>query len=273
MNPRAHGRFPDWNRLSSVDWAIAVARAFLARPQVDLTPSRRSGLVSGLRVGLWREGVPFLHRERALELIRWAGDGDGPLRCPLIAGAWLDAVAPLTRQARACLEAAGAWEQPLHPKVVPGEGVAVEVLSGLPGAGKDHWRSLHRCDWPVVSLDELRARLGLAADAGDVPELRTRAEALATRWLTEGRPFVWSATNLRRRQRRALIAWLSARGAAVTLRTLEVPWPVQRPRNRRRMARVPEPAVLRMLERWEPPWPGEAPVVAVHEAGHEVPFT
>ena len=30
------------------------------------------------------------------------------------------------------------------------------MLSGLPGAGKDHWIEKNLSDWPVVSLDAIR---------------------------------------------------------------------------------------------------------------------
>lgn len=33
------------------------------------------------------------------------------------------------------------------------------MMSGLPGAGKDHWIANNAPDWPVVSLDEIRQEL------------------------------------------------------------------------------------------------------------------
>ena len=37
----------------------------------------------------------------------------------------------------------------------------VVVMSGLPGAGKDHWVREGLPDWPVISLDALRGELGI----------------------------------------------------------------------------------------------------------------
>jgi predicted kinase len=247
---------PDWSRTPDVPWAIDVARRVLSMGSShELAPSRRSGLVSGLRVGWWRAGVPVLHRERALELIRWAGRLEGPRECPLVTAAWLDEVLPRKSQEPWCDAQPVRWST--------GE-VEVEVLSGLPGVGKDTWIRTHRPDWAVVSLDALRETLHLAPGETD-ERLWQAAASTASDHLRARRPFVWNATNLRRRERHALIQWLGERGAAVTLRSLEVPFDVHRRQNRRRAARVSDASLARMLARWEPPWPNEAPTVVLHE--------
>ena len=38
----------------------------------------------------------------------------------------------------------------------------VILMSGLPATGKDHWVAEHAADWPVVSLDTIRADLGVS---------------------------------------------------------------------------------------------------------------
>ena len=47
------------------------------------------------------------------------------------------------------------------PDYAPHEDFAAEVvlLSGLPGAGKDHWAATHLPGWPVIALDDLRQEL------------------------------------------------------------------------------------------------------------------
>lgn len=45
----------------------------------------------------------------------------------------------------------------------------VVMLSGLPGAGKDTWASRHYSDWPVISLDEIREKMGVS-----LPSLKAR---------------------------------------------------------------------------------------------------
>ncbi len=39
----------------------------------------------------------------------------------------------------------------------------VTLMSGLPGSGKDTWLAKHRPDLPVVSLDQIRSELDVAA--------------------------------------------------------------------------------------------------------------
>lgn len=74
------------------------------------------------------------------------------------------------------------------------------VLSGLPGVGKDHWIEANRPDVPVVSLDRLRAEMGVDP-AGDQRAVAAAAHELARGHLRAGRSFVWNATNVSRTQR------------------------------------------------------------------------
>ena len=71
------------------------------------------------------------------------------------------------------------------------------VLSGLPGAGKDTWIAANRADHPVVSLDALRAELGVDP-AGDQRAVVDAAYQRAREHLRARRSFVWNATNISR---------------------------------------------------------------------------
>lgn len=71
------------------------------------------------------------------------------------------------------------------------------ILAGLPGAGKDRWLRDHRPELPVVSLDALRADLGVAPTDRQGAVI-ARARELAREHLRAGRDFAWNATNLGR---------------------------------------------------------------------------
>lgn len=133
----------------------------------------------------------------------------------------------------------------------------VVVMSGLPGAGKDRWIQQHLPDWPVVSLDAIRAALG-AGPTGDQGAVVARAHAKARAHLRAGRSFVWNATNLSRQIRRECIGLLASYGAHIRIVYVEVPPAVLSRQNRRRPRPVPEAALRRLLDRWEVPDPSEA---------------
>ncbi len=247
---------PDWTARDSEAWAIEVARRVLKTwPSVEAT--RGSGQALALRVALWRGGVPFIHREKTVELVRFARSPELPRACRIVSGRAIDAVVPMTDELRGDCEARGCWSSPA-PGVRPPPGdVAVIVMSGLPGAGKDTWLARHHPDLPVLSLDGLRTELSIAH--GEEPaRLRTEAFARATSFLSHRQPFAWNSTLLRARERRALIDWLLRHGAHVELVSLEVSVRVQMAQNRGRAAVVPDAALERMLARWEPVLPYEA---------------
>lgn len=138
--------------------------------------------------------------------------------------------------------------------------MTVTVLSGLPGAGKDHWVDEHGAGRPVVSLDALRAELGVDP-AGDQRPVVDAAYRLAREHLRAGRSFVWNATNVSRQLRDRCVGLAAGYRARVELVALEAPPQVLRERNRARDNPVPEPVVDRLIGRWEAPDPTEAHTV------------
>jgi predicted kinase len=135
--------------------------------------------------------------------------------------------------------------------------LSVTVMSGLPGAGKDHWVARHRVGWPVVSLDALRAELGVRPTDDQRPVVAA-AQRLAREHLRAGRPFVWNATNVSRRLREQCIGLLAGYRARVELVAVEAPATVLRRRNRDRAQPVPDAVLDRLIQRWETPDPTEA---------------
>ncbi|MFI0450083.1 AAA family ATPase [Actinomadura sp. 6N118] len=135
--------------------------------------------------------------------------------------------------------------------------LTVTVLSGLPGVGKDHWIAANRPDLPVVSLDRLRAEMGVKP-SGDQRPVAAAAHELARGHLRAGRSFVWNATNVSRMLREQCTGLVADYRGRIELVALEAPPGVLRERNRARRAPVPDAVIDRLVGRWETPDPTEA---------------
>jgi len=142
----------------------------------------------------------------------------------------------------------------------------VTVMSGLPGAGKDHWIAHHLPDRPVISLDALRAELDVDPRDDQGPVLAAARERARTH-LRAGRPFVWNATNVSRDLRRRTVDLAADYGARVTVVALEAAPEVIRARNAARPVPVPRAVIDRLVARWEPPDPTEAHAVRLIDTG------
>lgn len=130
------------------------------------------------------------------------------------------------------------------------------LMSGLPGAGKDHWIA-RNLDLPVVSLDLLRAELG-APGTGNQGAVVQAARERAREHLRRGQSFVWNGTNLSRELRSRPIDLAAAYNARVRVVFLDTAYARIVRQNRERDAAVPLAAILRMTRLWEPPDPSEA---------------
>ncbi|MDP9371086.1 MAG: AAA family ATPase [Chloroflexota bacterium] len=128
----------------------------------------------------------------------------------------------------------------------------VTLLSGLPGAGKDHWLRAHLPDRPVISLDALRAELGVVPTEPQGSVI-ARARGLAREHLRAGRDFAWNGTNLSRELRNQSIGLFVSYNARVRIVYLESPAARLWRQNRARSAPVPEAVIERLLSRWEVP--------------------
>jgi len=133
----------------------------------------------------------------------------------------------------------------------------VTVMSGLPGAGKDHWIAANRPGQPVVSLDDLRLALGVKP-ADDQGRVVAAAYEQAKTYLRAGTPYTWNATNLSRQLRDRSIGLAAGYGARVEVVSVEAPPELMRRRNRARAHPVPDAVIDRMARRWELPDPTEA---------------
>jgi predicted kinase len=136
-------------------------------------------------------------------------------------------------------------------------GMVVVLMSGLPAAGKDSWIAANAPDLPVVSLDAIRGEFGVAPSDGQGKVIAAARER-AREHLRAKKSFVWNATNLSRRIRAGLIDLFADYNARVRIVYLEVPPAEQQRRNAARCDPVPDSAIGRMLNSWEPPKINEA---------------
>ncbi|WP_315784732.1 AAA family ATPase [Fischerella sp. JS2] len=136
----------------------------------------------------------------------------------------------------------------------------VVIMSGLPSAGKDTWIQENLPDSLVISLDELRQKLGIDPE-DDQGVVTNAAKAIAKEYLRSGQSFVWNATNLSRQLRCMLIRLFASYQARIHIVYLEAPWPELLRRNRDHPAKVPEKVLYRMKNRLEVPDITEAQVV------------
>lgn len=128
----------------------------------------------------------------------------------------------------------------------------VILLSGLPGTGKDTWIAKNHPEMPVVSLDEIRKKLGILPTEKQGAVIAAGYEE-ARSYLRKQKPFIWNATNVTAQIRTAQISLFEQYGASVKTVFLETEWNEQLRRNAERKAKVPVSAIERMLSKLEMP--------------------
>ncbi len=149
------------------------------------------------------------------------------------------------------------------PELAPFEAFCchVIVLSGLPGAGKDHYLAHHHRELPTVSLDAIRSELDVDPQKNQgtvIQEARERAR----QYLRQGKSFVWNATNVSRPMRRQLINLLTGYKAKVELVYIESDRERLFEQNNSRSPVVPTNVIDDLIDhRWDVPDPWEAHIV------------
>ena len=136
----------------------------------------------------------------------------------------------------------------------------VIMLSGLPGTGKDTWIGQHHPDMSMVSLDGIRAELGIKPTNNQGEVIQTARER-AREFLRKRQPFIWNATDLTKDTRQKLISLFERYGAKVRIVYLETDEETRKARNSERTDAVPEDAVAKMCGKTVPPTPDEAQTV------------
>jgi len=134
----------------------------------------------------------------------------------------------------------------------------VTLMSGLPGAGKDHWLHRNLRDSPVVSLDRLREQMAIKPSAGQGPVAAAAREAMKV-LLRQKRDFVFNATNISRRMRSRYIDMFADYGARVHIVYVEATAAEITKRNRRRKRPIPDSVNRKLIaKRWDIPDLSEA---------------
>lgn len=140
----------------------------------------------------------------------------------------------------------------------------VYMMCALPGTGKDTWIRNNLPDIPMISLDAIRAELGVSWEDGQGPVVALAFDR-AREHLRARRSFVWNATCLTADFRKREIQLFRDYGAYTEIIELEVPWNEGLRRNRNRKAVVPESVIDSMLGRFTPPSVREAHEVSCHD--------
>ena len=137
----------------------------------------------------------------------------------------------------------------------------VTMMSGLPGAGKDTWLSVHQPNLPVVSLDDVRSSLDVDAtdDQGEVVQV---AREWCREHLRAKRDFAFNATNTMRLTRTRWIDLFADYDARIEIVYLEPSLKVLHHQNENRAKAVPRRAIERLIAKLEPPTRVEAHCVS-----------
>ncbi|MEW6306179.1 MAG: AAA family ATPase [Verrucomicrobiota bacterium] len=133
---------------------------------------------------------------------------------------------------------------------------AVTLMSGLPGAGKDTWLARHRPALPVVALDQIREEMDIDPDENQ-GEVVQAARERAREHLRAGRDFALNGTNIVRDTRKKWIDLFSDYDARIEIVYVEPPVEVILRQNKKRTEPVPERIIRKLLDKLEPPGPGE----------------
>lgn len=136
-------------------------------------------------------------------------------------------------------------------------GSRVVVLAGIPGSGKDTYAGKAFADWPQVSMDRTRERLGVAHGKAEGETWQAVLEE-ARVFLRAKRDFVWNATSVTRLARDKVVDLALDYDARVEIHALDAPVETITRRNAARKESVPKEAMDRFVDRFEPPLPTEA---------------
>lgn len=135
----------------------------------------------------------------------------------------------------------------------------VMMMSAIPGSGKDHYVKNNLQDWPVISLDDIRAELKVKPlDKKGNGQVIQLAKKRAKELMAKHTNFVWNATNITQQMRGQLIELFEEYGGKVSIVYVEVPYKTLIKQNNNREAIVPQSVIEKMIGKWEPPIREEA---------------
>lgn len=126
------------------------------------------------------------------------------------------------------------------------------LMCGLPGSGKDQWISRNGDNQPVISLDDMREKMGLK-HGDNVGTMIQAAREEARVHLRAGQDFIWNATNIIGARRRAILEMFRAYGARTRIVYVETGPDQLFAQNEDRPDPVPRNAILRHLDNLDVP--------------------
>jgi putative nucleotidyltransferase with HDIG domain len=133
----------------------------------------------------------------------------------------------------------------------------VILMSGLPGAGKDTWIRKNANQLPMVSLDNIRANLGIGPEQNQGRVIQAAKEQ-ARELLRQKHPFVWNATNITSHIRKPLIDMFGSYGARVKIVYVESAYCALFKQNEGRNRAVPENIIESLMKKLDVPIADEA---------------
>lgn len=122
----------------------------------------------------------------------------------------------------------------------------VILLCGLPGTGKDTYINTYYPNTPVISLDDIRAKLKIKPNDNQ-GEVYNIAKDMAKSYLREKKTFIWNATNISEMIREKQIKLFHEYGAKVKIIFLETSLEENLKRNKERKKVVIESVIFDML--------------------------
>lgn len=134
---------------------------------------------------------------------------------------------------------------------------SVILMSGIPGTGKDTWLERHHPGLPVVSLDNIRRRMGIEPTDNQGHVIQAAREECRVH-LRAGRDFAFNATNVTASLRRKWIDLCHDYEARIHITYLEPPLPTILRQNQDREHAVPERVIRHLLEKTDIPTVAEA---------------
>ena len=257
-----------WSHLWRMDAPLPLRRAVYANILwhqrvfwVMETSEWREEIVRFSQIGRWRDLLVLANADNRGRISSGAEKAESNLQLAWIAAeeaGCLDSAHPFASD-DARVRFGRSKEASSHYVPPAAAGSRVVVLAGLPGVGKDTYAASQFRDWPQVSLDATRLRLGVqhGDERGEGRVWQAILEE-ARVLLRARRDFVWNATSVTKLARDKVVGLALDYDARVEIHALDAPLAVVARQNASREASVPVEAVERFVERFEPPLETEA---------------
>ncbi len=134
----------------------------------------------------------------------------------------------------------------------------VEVLSGLPGSGKDTFID-ENFNLPILSLDQIRRKNNIKpTDKKKNGQVVQMAKEKAKEYMRHQKSFVFNATNISSDMRNKWINLFTSYGGEVRINYIEVPYKKLIYQNHNRKFKVPAKVIDKMILKLEVPTVKEA---------------